>query len=117
MKINAFQIRNYRSIIDSGRYFLSPDCITALIGQNESGKTSVLEALRSFYEGTITDDILRSDLTFPEITCYFILDEGRNLGDYFDMSGIPEELHATLSSKKEISLTRKWTSSKNNILF
>ena len=78
MKIIAFQIKNYRSIIDSRKCYLSPDYITALIGQNESGKTSVLEALRSFYEGNITDDVLRSDLTFPEIICTFKLDDGKH---------------------------------------
>jgi predicted ATP-dependent endonuclease of OLD family len=112
MKINAFQIKNYRSIIDSHKCYLSPDYITALIGQNESGKTSVLEALRSFYEGTITDDVLRSDLTFPEITCSFTLDGNKTLGDYIDLVRLPEELHPIVVPKKEVSLTRKWINSK-----
>ena len=34
------QIRNFRSIIDTNWTRLAPDNITALIGQNESGKTS-----------------------------------------------------------------------------
>ncbi len=116
MKISAFQIRNYRSIINSGKCYLSPDSITALIGQNESGKTSVLEALKSFYDGQITDDILRSDMTFPEITCSFILDEDKELGEYIDMMHIPEELHTVVSTKSEFSLTRKWSDSKTNTI-
>ena len=86
MKIRAFQIRNYRSIVDTGKCYLSYDNITALIGQNESGKTSVLEALRSFYKGQITDDVLRSDQSFPEIACVFEL-EAEKLEKEFRMKG------------------------------
>jgi predicted ATP-dependent endonuclease of OLD family len=114
MKINSFHIKNYRSIVDSANCYLSPDCITALIGQNESGKTSVLEALISFYEGQISDDILRSDLTFPEISCTFTLDEGKVLGDYLDLSGIPVELRDKISGKKELTLNRKWINSRKS---
>ena len=58
MKLKSFNIQNYRSIINSGWSNLAYDNITALIGQNESGKTSVLEGLQSFYEGKISDDVL-----------------------------------------------------------
>lgn len=114
MKISGFHIKNYRSIVDSGKCSLSPDHITALIGQNESGKTSVLEALRSFYEGNITDDVLRSDLTFPEITCTFILDDGKTLGDYIEMSSLPLELRQSIEAKKEVSVTRRWLNTRHN---
>ena len=116
MKISAFQIKNFRSIVDSGKCYLSPDNITALIGQNESGKTSVLESLKSFYEGIITDDILRSDLTFPEITCTFLLEENKVLGDYIDMADLPAELYATVAQKTEIALKRKWINSRNSTI-
>jgi predicted ATP-dependent endonuclease of OLD family len=116
MKISAFQIKNYRSIVDSDKCYLSPDNITALIGQNESGKTSVLEALKSFYEGIITDDVLRSDLTFPEITCVFLLDENKTLGDYIDIASLPAELRTAIYSNKEIAIKRKWLNArKSNI--
>ena len=117
MKINAFQIKNYRSIVDSRKCYLSPDFITALIGQNESGKTSVLEALRSFYEGVITDDVLRSDLTFPEITCTFTLDSNKKINDSIDLATIPEELHNVITSKREVSITRKWQNTNQSIIF
>jgi predicted ATP-dependent endonuclease of OLD family len=108
MKISSFQIKNYRSIVDSKKCYLSPDSITALIGQNESGKTSVLEALRSFYEGHITDDILRSDLTFPEINCTFLLDDQKSLADYIDLKRLPPELHELVKEMKEVNLVRRW---------
>ncbi len=47
MKLIRFRIKNYKSVIDSGFCTLASD-LTILIGKNESGKTSVLEALRDF---------------------------------------------------------------------
>ncbi|MYF47926.1 MAG: ATP-binding protein, partial [Candidatus Dadabacteria bacterium] len=47
MKLIKFRIQNYKSIRDSGWCYLASD-ITILAGQNESGKTAVLEALRDF---------------------------------------------------------------------
>jgi len=116
MKISAFHIRNYRSIVDSGKCYLSPDNITSLIGQNESGKTSVLEALKSFYDGIITDDVLRSDQTFPEVTCTFSLEEYDSLDQMIDISGLPSELQDLVKTKQEISLIRKWHNSRKNTL-
>jgi|WetSurSiteA1Bulk_404760.scaffolds.fasta_scaffold00052_10 predicted ATP-dependent endonuclease of OLD family len=116
MKITAFHIMNYRSIVNSGICYLSPDNITSLIGQNESGKTSVLEALRSFYEGQITDDVLRSDQSFPEITCTFLLEEGDRLDEIVDFRLLPADLHEAMGSKHEISLKRKWTNARSNAI-
>lgn len=45
MRPSAFRIRCFKSIMDSGWCNFSPDGVTVLVGQNESGKTSVLEAL------------------------------------------------------------------------
>ena len=47
MKIIKFRIKNYKSIIDSGDCYLT-DNTTILAGKNESGKTSILEALEDF---------------------------------------------------------------------
>jgi AAA ATPase domain len=44
----AFQIKDFKSINDSGICHLSGDSITVLAGQNEAGKTAVLTALRDF---------------------------------------------------------------------
>jgi len=115
MKIRAFHIKNYRSIVNSGWCYLSYDNITALIGQNESGKTSVLESLRSFYEGNITDDVLRSDQTFPEITCIFEF-ENERLTDLIDMNHIPPELRDSFKEKREVKIIRKWLDAKKSII-
>jgi len=47
MKILKFRIKDYKSIEDSGDCYLT-DTISILAGKNESGKTSILEALEDF---------------------------------------------------------------------
>lgn len=62
MKITKFQIKNFKSILDSGEIALDPK-ITTLIGKNESGKTCILKALESFkrsYKYTKDDLCLHS---------------------------------------------------------
>jgi ABC-type ATPase involved in cell division len=105
MKLNAFRIRNFRSIVDTGWQTLSPDNITCLIGQNESGKTSILEGLKVFYTGIITEDVLRSDLSLPEVSCRFSIPEGWLL-KITDNPGT--ELKELLSGLSHIELTRAW---------
>ena len=105
MKLTAFRIRNFRSIVDSGWQNLSPDNITCLIGQNESGKTSVLEALRAFYTGQISEDILRSDLSLPEVSCRFAVSEGWLL-EITENPG--PELKELLLHLSNVELTRLW---------
>src|SRR5579883_3074973 len=46
MKLTEFRIENYRSIRDSG--WVKIDDIAAIVGKNESGKTSLLKALWKF---------------------------------------------------------------------
>ena len=46
-KMIKFRVRNYKSIKDSGNCYLA-DGIIVLAGKNESGKTSILEALEDF---------------------------------------------------------------------
>ena len=105
MKLTAFRIRNFRSIVDTGWQSLSPDNITCLIGQNESGKTSVLEALKLFYTGIISEDVLRSDLSLPEVSCRFSIPQGWLL-KVTDNPGT--ELKELLSGLSHIELTRTW---------
>ncbi|HOO99118.1 MAG TPA: AAA family ATPase [Bacteroidales bacterium] len=105
MKLTAFRIRNFRSIVDTGWQTLSPDNITCLIGQNESGKTSILEGLKVFYTGTITEDVLRSDLSLPQVSCRFIIPEGWLL-TVTENPGT--ELKELLSGLNKIELTREW---------
>jgi hypothetical protein len=68
MELKQFRINNFRSIVDTNWCPFSRDGITVLVGQNESGKTSVLEALATtFSNRTITEDDLRSGEPLPRM--------------------------------------------------
>jgi ABC-type ATPase involved in cell division len=105
MRLSAFRIRNFRSIVDTGWQYLSPDNITCLIGQNESGKTSVLEGLKAFYAGVISEDVLRSDLSMPEISCLFNIPKGWLLQN---ISNPQSGLRELLAELDHLELTRIW---------
>jgi energy-coupling factor transporter ATP-binding protein EcfA2 len=105
MKLISFRIRNFRSIVDTGWQNLSPDNITCLIGQNESGKKSVLEALNVFHTGSISEDVLRSDLTLPEVSCRFSIQRGWLLS-MAENAGA--ELKELLARTEVLELTRFW---------
>ncbi|MFO7575060.1 MAG: AAA family ATPase [Bacteroidales bacterium] len=105
MRLTAFRIQNFRSIVDTGWQSVSPDNITCLIGQNESGKTSVLEGLYVFHSGIITEDVLRSDLSLPEVSCRFAVKKGWLL----DMAvNAGPELKELLAETETLELTRYW---------
>ncbi|MBS0012223.1 MAG: AAA family ATPase [Bacteroidales bacterium] len=111
MRLKAFRIENFRSIVDTGMQSISPDNITCLIGQNESGKTSILEGLKVFSSGEISEDVLRSDLSLPRVTCSFEVPEGfissklRSVNDEFD------KLTGSLNC---ITLIRSWKADLNS---
>lgn len=107
MKLLAFRIQNFRSIIDTGWAKLSPDNITGLIGQNESGKTSILEALNSFYTGNISEDILRSDLSMPVVSCKFDITD-REFNKMLCEKDLPSGVSKCVKSQKNITLERIW---------
>jgi ABC-type ATPase involved in cell division len=113
MKLIAFKIKNFRSIVDTGWQSLSPDNITCLIGQNESGKTSVLEGLKAFYSGVISEDVLRSNLSLPEVSCRFIIPEGW-LINVTDNPGT--ELKELLSGLTYLELTRAWIADLSSVI-
>jgi len=73
MKLLKFRIRNYKSIVDSGDCYFS-DKLTILAGKNESGKTTILEALEDFHEEKVIRDsaIPIDDPSLkPEVTVTF----------------------------------------------
>jgi predicted ATP-binding protein involved in virulence len=68
MQLIAFRIKCFRSIVDTGWIRFSPDNITALVGQNESGKTAILEALAATFSSTeVVADDFRHDDGSPEV--------------------------------------------------
>ncbi|MCC2460758.1 AAA family ATPase [Bacillus mobilis] len=54
MKLEWVQIRDFRSINDTGRLYIDP-MLTVLAGQNESGKSNILRALEVFSTNEFSD--------------------------------------------------------------
>lgn len=112
MKIQLLSCRvtNFRSIRDTGFFNFSADNITSIIGQNESGKTSILEALEAFSTGKLDPDVLRSENELPEVTCVFRVSEPW-FKQNFDEGELPRGLKTKIKDAgNKISLTRTWLS-------
>lgn len=68
MRLISFCIENFRSIVNTGWVNFSSDNVTALVGQNESGKTAILEALsQTLAHGHPKIDDYRLGATAPVI--------------------------------------------------
>lgn len=69
MEIKAFRIEGFRSIRKTGWLPFSVDGITALVGQNESGKSSILDALALGFswQPVINRNDFRGDCDLPLI--------------------------------------------------
>ncbi len=108
MILRGFRIKNFRSIIDTEWCDLCLDNITSLIGQNESGKTSILEALYCFYKNRIDEDDIRSSGFLPAISCSFSI-EKEEIRKIFDENYIfPVGLYEKINELLRINLTRTW---------
>ena len=86
---------------------MAHDNITSLIGQNESGKTSILEGLRTFHDGNLIEDMLRSDLSLPIVSCRFSF-EFDEIENRIDKKKLNPEIRKLISSIETISLSRQW---------
>ncbi len=115
MKLTAFRIRNFRSIKDTGWQELAYDNITCLIGQNESGKTSILEGLRAFHDGLLIEDMLRSDLSLPQVSCRYRFDLNK-LEKNIDRNRIHPEILEKFEKLEYISICREWESDLSSFL-
>jgi predicted ATPase len=67
LALDSIRIRNFKAIEDSGRIKLTP--LTVLIGENGSGKSSLIEALETLQTVVIEnlDDAMRPWKGFNEI--------------------------------------------------
>ncbi len=107
MKLTAFRIKNFRSIKDTYWHDLAYDNITCLIGQNESGKTSILEGLKAFHDGHLIEDMLRSDLSIPQVSCRFKFDQ-ENIAQTIDTERLHPEIYDKLKGLETVTITRTW---------
>jgi predicted ATP-dependent endonuclease of OLD family len=107
MHLVSFRIQNFRSIVDTGWHNLAHDNITSLIGQNESGKTSILEALKAFHDGNLIEDMLRSDLSLPLVSCKFSCTYAE-IQNYIEKRRLDPEIRKLIQNVETISISRKW---------
>ena len=107
MQLVAFRIKNFRSIVDTDWHQLAHDNITSLIGQNESGKTSILEGLKAFHDGNLIEDMLRSDLSLPVVSCRFSF-QMADIENRIDRKRLDPEIRKLINTVDTISLSRNW---------
>jgi predicted ATP-dependent endonuclease of OLD family len=104
MKLTKFRIKNYKSIVDSGDCYFS-DKLTILAGKNESGKSSVLEALEDFHQ----DRTIREEARpiegegIPEISVSF-LSPDTTINEIFEAVGSDK----TASKETLITIIKKF---------
>jgi len=99
MKLKKFKITNYKSITDSGDCYLT-DTITILAGKNESGKTSILEALEDFdTDKKIRESAkpIKSPESVPEISITFIVEKDT-------IKEILEEIKSLLKATNDLEI-------------
>jgi len=99
MKLKKFKITNFKSITDSGDCYLT-DTITILAGKNESGKTSILEALQDFdTDKKIRESAkpIKSPESVPEISITFIVEKDT-------IKEILEEIKSPLKAMNDLEI-------------
>lgn len=113
MRLVGFRIKNFKSIKDSGYKNLSPDYITGLIGQNESGKTSILEALEVFSTKKMNKNQFRINTDNSTIYCKFKFND-KNIFNKLTENGyyLPLSLESDLNDGKFSEITLKISFSK-----
>ena len=116
MKLKSFQIKNYKSIVDTGEVSLSGhDNITVLAGQNESGKSSILEALNAFETGVFDADskpfTTKGALT-QSISCTYEVDDSNSLIENL-AQGFSDEYSPEINEEDPIFDEKKLKNIKN----
>lgn len=119
MKIVEFRIQNFRSIEDTAIVSLSNDGITTLVGQNESGKSSILKGLYALAIRQIDNDDIRSGEQFPIITYVIQFDDQNEFEKIIDSSKpLTEEFKTTLlgtyNNNDMITLIFSWNNKDKN---
>jgi predicted ATP-dependent endonuclease of OLD family len=124
MKLKSFRILNYKSIKDSGVCFLSKDDnILTLAGQNESGKSSVLQALADFDTGELHPSCSRkydsdNSITYPSMECAFDTNgsEDLDVNQIIKDLEVSEDIAPFFNNLKEFTLTRIFTSPTESVI-
>lgn len=116
MKLVSFRVKNYRSIVDSQEcHTNSEDDVYILAGQNESGKSSILQALRDYSRETISLEAF-NEYGLPEISCTYAIRSSD-----FDLDGIvpmsfPDSVKSIIKKQKRITFTRQFQEDGSSVL-
>ena len=111
MKLNKIKLHNYRCY--AGDVEMSIDDLTCIIGRNDAGKSSIMEAIDAFFNDTPTS-ISKADLTATapvddqkiEITCFFTDVPEEMVLDASAQCNLDEE--GLLNVEKELEIKRVW---------
>ena len=87
MKATRFWVRNFRNIDDSG--WIALDTVTAFVGRNESGKTTLLRALHKFNPGS--PEAYNPQREFPRDRYTSDYIAGGSLGDQWPVCSVEFE--------------------------
>lgn len=103
MLFTAFQIKNYKSFVDSGTCSIQQG-VTIFAGQNESGKSNILTALSKINDKSpvfAPEEYSFGQGMSPEITYYFTLSEEEidELKDAFPNVEVENEICVTVKEK------------------
>lgn len=108
MQVTGFRISNFRSIGPPTGCELSHDGLTVIVGQNEAGKSTVLDGLVAFQTGEVGNDDLRGKLELPDIFVDLKLSSGE-ISELCELIPESETLKAWLSAQGgHITLNRWW---------
>ena len=101
MRLYSFRIQNFKSIEDTGIIKVSKDDnVTIFAGQNEAGKSAILEALNFLERGVDVDfeETFRRVETNPRVECTYLLNDeeldeieetgSKSLRDYIAKNGL-----------------------------
>lgn len=117
MRLYSFRVINFKSIIDSGDCKLSDvDNILILAGQNESGKSSALEALDFFGNGTsekFTKFHRRQGSERTEVKCTFLL-SGNDISLLLDTFKEHQSVCDAVSKSKQLTVSRVYENDQDN---
>ncbi|HTM91813.1 MAG TPA: AAA family ATPase, partial [Flavisolibacter sp.] len=112
MKLKSFRIENYKSILDSGECIISAlDNITILAGQNESGKSSILQALRDYHHDELSKEAIRIDNEVPKISCTYTVDADDLEKLFQELSSsviLPSSIEKFLNAMKEVTIVKSF---------
>lgn len=103
MKLEWVQIRDFRSINDTGRLYIDP-MLTVLAGKNESGKSNILRALEVFSTNEFSDGDYPEGKTreesHPLIEVSFRIDLEEIIKNFPNMNERPQEYYNFIVKKR-----------------